>query len=512
MTGTDLVGLLLTKLETAGVRLWAQDGTIHYDGPSNALPAAVLDELRGHRQELLHRLAPSAAPADAPPVIQAGTEHLRMWRSMQTVQRPEVWTNSFYTHTGVRLDADALRGAMDDVVARHESLRAGFAETEDGSLGMSIHPSATGRVEILDAEPEELSDAQGIHARCLRFAAQPLDLTSPPLLRLGVLRHARDGRPDDVLALVFHHLIADGVTLEILGDELGTCYRARLAGEICELPAPQPFSGFLEEERRWIETELTAAVDTRAAQLGTSTAVLAFPEDPDAEPDSTENVSFITLSEQDSVLFTDAVKRARLSEFAVMLAALNVLMTEITGESDYVLAVSAACRVPEYAETVGLVRRHVPVRLRAQAGDSWTDLARRALDDLGQALAYPLLSLEALRERWTPGAAADFPQLVVTHLPEMRLGIDLGGGPTLWEECPLPGARAGIGMIMRKDAGRVSGGFEIAGSLASAQTRERWLERYARLLVEAARDMDAAIPPHNHAAAPSALSAAGGTL
>ncbi|MFJ6737398.1 condensation domain-containing protein [Streptomyces sp. NPDC091279] len=502
------LGSLLAELESAGVRLWARDGAVHYDGPSTALPTGVLDELRAQRPELLRRLTASAQGVT---VVPAGAEHLRMWRSMRTVSRPEVWINSFSAHTGARIDVDVLRAAMDDVVARHESLRAGFAEGEDGGLGMSVHPSASARVEILDADPAELSNEQGIHARCLRFAGEPLDLTRPPLLRLGVLRHERDGRADDVLALAFHHLIADGVTLEILGDELGARYRARLKGEPGELPPAQPYSGFLEQERRWIETELDEAVETRAAHLGTACAVLTFPEDPDADPESTDNVSFLTLDDADSALFTEAVRRARLSEFAVMLAALNVLMTEVTGASDYVLAVSAACRVPEFAETVGLVRRHVPVRLRALAGDSWADLARRALDDLGEAMAYPLLSLEALRERWAPGGAADFPQLVVTHLPEMRLGVDLGDGLVLWEECPLPGARAGIGMIMRKDAGRVSGGFEIAGALASARTRQRWLDRYGALLVEAARDLDAPLPPHPRAAGPAPLSTAGGT-
>lgn len=84
--------------------------------------------------------------------------------------------------------------------------------------------------------------------------------------------------------------------------------------------------------------------------------------------------------------------------------------------------------------------------------------------------------------------------MVVTHLPEMRLGVDLGGGPVLWAECPLPGARAGIAMVMRKDSGRISGGFEIAGSLAGPRTRQLWLDRFTRLLVEAAQDMDAPIP------------------
>jgi hypothetical protein len=499
VTATDSVGRLLAGLAAADVRLWADDGSVHYDGPAAALPAPVLGELRRHRREILRRLTTPTEVRTVP----AGTEHVRMWRSVRTVARPEVWTNSFYTHTRTRLDVPTLRQAADDVVARHESLRAGFAEDADGCLELTIYQGVRSRVELLATEPGETSDPQRLYDRCLRFAAEPLDLAAPPLLRLGVVRHDGDDGPDDVLALAVHHLVADGVTLEVLGDELGACYQARTRGGIPELPEPQSFVGFLEYERRWAETELPATLDARVTQLGGASALLTFPPDPEADPDSIDNVSFVALDEKESALFTSAVRRARVSEFAVMLAALNVLVADLTGERDFVLAVSAACRVPEYAETVGLVRRHLPVRLRAEPGDSWTELARRALDALGQALEHPLLSLGAVRDRWAPEGADDFPQLVVTHLPEMRLGVDLGGGPVLWEECPLPGARAGIGMVMRKDAGRISGGFEIAGALAGPETRRRWLDRFARLLVEAAQDMNAPVPsPSCGASAP----------
>lgn len=493
MTGPDPVDRMLDELLAAGVRLWARDGSIHYDGPADALPTPTLDRLRTRKDELLRRLTAPAPGDDGIRTVPAGTEQARMWRSMRDLDHPEVWINSFYTHTGVRLDLTALRDAAADLAARHESLRAGFAE-QDGALTMSVHPAASARVALLDTEPGEADDPRRLHDRCLRFAAEPLDLTRPPALRLGIVRKEREGRPDDILAVAFHHIIADGVTLEVLGEELGVCYRARLRGESPHLAAPQSFLGFLEAELRWRETELEDTLRSRVAQLGDATAVLTFPEDPEADPEATDNVSFTTLGEAHSELFVQAVQRARLSEFSLMLAALNVLVSGITGDSDFVLGVSAACRIPEYAETVGLVRRHVPVRLRAQEGDTWADLSRRCLDALGEALEHPLLSLDEICDRWAPESTAEFPQLVVTHLPEMRLGVDLGGGLALWEECPLPGARAGIGMIMRKDGGLVSGGFEVAGSLAGPKTRRDWLERYAALLVEAAEDLDAPIP------------------
>lgn len=494
MTGPESPDAMLTQLGASGVRIWAEGANLHYDGPADVLTVSTLDRLRARKDELLRRLSVSGKDGSGVRTVAAGTEHARMWQSVRSIDHPEVWVNSFYLRTGLHLDVDVLRAAAGDLVSRHESLRASFGE-QDGRVTMSVHPAAAPRVALLDTAPGEADDPRRLHDRCLRFAAGPLDLSQPPLLRLGVIRKGHADGPDDVLAMAFHHIIADGVTLEVLGEELSACYRARLRGESPQLAEPQTFLGFLEAEREWRATELEGALDDRVAQLEGAAALLTFPADPEADPEATDNVSFTDLGTADSTLFVQAVQRARLSEFSVMLAALNVLMTEITGESDFVLGVSAACRIPEYAQTVGLVRRHILVRLRAEDGDTWAALSRRCLDALGDAVEYPLLSLDEIRDRWAPGSAPDFPQLVVTHLPEMSLGVDLGGGLTLWEECPLPGARAGIGMIMRKDSGVISGGFEVAGSLAGPETRRDWLDRYAGLLVDAAQDLDATIPP-----------------
>ncbi|WP_075737581.1 condensation domain-containing protein [Streptomyces acidiscabies] len=509
MTGPDTVDVLLEELGASGVRIWADGGSLHYDGPADVLTAPTLNRLRAHKDALLDRLPGPGADGGGIRTVPVGTEQARMLRSVRSLDRPEVWINSFYLHSGVRLDLDALRAAATDVAARHESLRAGFEE-RGGAFTMSVHPAAAARVTLLDTEPGEADDPGRLHERCQRFAAGPLDLTRPPLLRLGIIRREHRGRPDDVLALCFHHVIADGIALELLSEELGTCYRARLRGTSPVLPEPQSFLGFLAAERHWRETELDAALRRRCNQLGDAAPLLTFPEDAQASPDAVDNVSFTTLSEADSTLFVRAVQDSRLSDFSVMLAALNVLITEITGESDFVLGVSAACRIPEYAETVGLVRRHLPVRLRAEEGDTWTGLSRRCLDALGEALEHPLLSLDEIRDRWAPGSGDDFPQLVMTYLPEMGLGLDLGGGLTMWEECPLPGARAGITFVMRRDAGRISGGVEVAGSLAGGRTRQDWLDRDAGLLADAARNLDAPVP-RPHRTPPLSATAVGGT-
>ena len=77
----------------------------------------------------------------------------------------------------------------------------------------------------------ELAAALAAHA------SAPFDLEQGPLLRVGLFRG--EGAP--VLAVVVHHIVADGWSLGILLAELGALYAAAVRGEAAAL-APLPVS------------------------------------------------------------------------------------------------------------------------------------------------------------------------------------------------------------------------------------------------------------------------------
>ncbi|GIJ48368.1 hypothetical protein Val02_52540 [Virgisporangium aliadipatigenens] len=103
--------------------------------------------------------------------------------------------------TSAPIDAGRLQHAVDVLVERHESLRTTF-----------VHLSGTTYQRVHDAMPvpvEELPAA-------LRDFVRPFDLVEGPLLRVG----RRGGR----LMLDVHHIVADGVAVDVLLDELSTAY------------------------------------------------------------------------------------------------------------------------------------------------------------------------------------------------------------------------------------------------------------------------------------------------
>ncbi|MFD0891165.1 condensation domain-containing protein, partial [Streptosporangium algeriense] len=134
------------------------------------------------------------------------------------------------------VDADALRLAMADVVARHESLRTVFPDDDgDGDDGPWQHILRPG-----EREPElTVAVRSGTEAERLLAAEvrRPFDITGDLPLRGTLLRPAQ-GR-ETTLLLVLHHIAADGWSLTSLCRDLSRAYRARLAGTAPEF-APLP--------------------------------------------------------------------------------------------------------------------------------------------------------------------------------------------------------------------------------------------------------------------------------
>ncbi|MEU6890183.1 condensation domain-containing protein, partial [Streptomyces viridosporus] len=118
------------------------------------------------------------------------------------------------------LDTAALRAALADVVARHESLRTVFTDTEDGACQV-ILDSAVPELVVEEVAEEELP------AALARAGAYAFDLAGEIPVRGWLFRLA----PDEwVLVLVVHHIAADGWSLAPLARDLTRAYGARVEG------------------------------------------------------------------------------------------------------------------------------------------------------------------------------------------------------------------------------------------------------------------------------------------
>jgi amino acid adenylation domain-containing protein len=218
----DLGGDSLTAAEigaalhdSLGVELDMRSFARH---PTVAGMAALVGRLRGGRTGE-PRLVP--VPRNGPLPCSFAQE--RIWRF--------ALGSTSYTVSSIAalqgdVDLEAMRAALDHVVARHEPLRTTFTE-RDGMPLQVIRTMQPLEVPLTDVsvapDPEQRS------RELLReMAAQAFDLERGPLLRL---RLARLGEGDHHLLRVSHHLVSDRRSWQIFYRELAAAYAAIRRGE-----------------------------------------------------------------------------------------------------------------------------------------------------------------------------------------------------------------------------------------------------------------------------------------
>ncbi|MEU0537733.1 amino acid adenylation domain-containing protein, partial [Amycolatopsis tolypomycina] len=131
------------------------------------------------------------------------------------------------------LDAEALRLALSDVVARHEALRTRFPQ-RDGVPYQDILPAGE-----IDLPVREVADPDAALTGLVRGS---FDLEEHAPMRAELLRV---GAREHVFALVFHHIASDGWSMAPLWRDIATAYAARRSGETPQwTPLPVQYADY----------------------------------------------------------------------------------------------------------------------------------------------------------------------------------------------------------------------------------------------------------------------------
>ncbi|ROP28449.1 non-ribosomal peptide synthetase [Couchioplanes caeruleus] len=263
------------------------------------------------------------------------------------------------------LDPEALQGAVDTVVARHEALRTGLVpDAAGGARQRVLAPDAPrARVRIRHAELPG-ADAAAVDRAVRAEIETPFDLAAPPLLRALLIRL---GAEDHALVLATHHIVGDDRSLVVIVRELTAAYAALHAGHRPELP---PVGCQYPDYALWLRDRdggegLSRQRAYWAGRLDGVPDGLDLPTDrprPAAASGrgGTREHRF-PAGLRDGV---DEVCRAHgATRFAVLLAALQMLLARLTGSDDICVGSPVTTRNrPELADAVGMFVNSVPIR------------------------------------------------------------------------------------------------------------------------------------------------------
>ena len=328
----------------------------------------------------------------------------RLWFLDQLEGPGSVYTIRLPVRLSGPLDADALQAAVDQLVARHESLRTTFT-ARDGKPVQVIRPSLRIALDWQNSkDTQQADDPAALHAWVGRQAAVPFMLDTGPLLRVHVLRIA-DG--EHLLLLLCHHIIADAWSTSILFRDLAAIYDALTHDETPQLPElPVQYADYTVWQRDWLAgSELERQMEFWRGALAGAPAETALPFDRSRPPRQTYRGNRLTR-----VLplpLTGAVQQLAADHacttFMVLFAAFNVLLSRYTGQEDLCVGTPiAGRRRTELEGLIGLFANTLVLRTDLSGQPDFAELLARVRQSSLQAFAHQEMPFEKLVEELQP--------------------------------------------------------------------------------------------------------------
>ncbi|MCG0286191.1 amino acid adenylation domain-containing protein [Streptomyces sp. PSAA01] len=243
-----------------------------------------------------------------------------------------------------QLDAAALQAALQALVERHESLRTSFTDSEHGPRQW-VHSSGQVVLQRIDLTALAGTEADERRDVLLREQAlKPFQLTQAPLLRALLITESAE---EQVFALTLHHIVADGLSCEILARELSLLYAGRTAGRIAALPPLSlHYADFAAWQKRWLGTEAARhqLEYWRSALSGLGRLQLPLTRPRPSRPSARSASVGFRLDPRTEAAVRDIARRNRSTLFMALLAAFTVVLRGHTGQDDIAVGTPVAGR------------------------------------------------------------------------------------------------------------------------------------------------------------------------
>jgi aryl carrier-like protein len=280
------------------------------------------------------------------------TDHLplsfaqeRLWWPEQLNPSSSLFNLPFTVHLTGELDIPALERSLNELVRRQAALRTTFDIVEDRPIQI-VHPTLNLSLPIVDlrslCEPEQQTEVQRLSQQ---EAQESFDLVWGPLVQTTLLRLRED---QYILLVTLHHLISDGSSMVIFGQDLGAIYQAFSQGQPSPLPElPIQYADFVVWQRQWLQGEVLATLQSYWQQrLGAHLVVPELRTDRPrpAVPTFRGAVQSFQISETLSAQLKALSQQAGCTLFMLLLAALQILLHHHTGQLNFSIGTAIANR------------------------------------------------------------------------------------------------------------------------------------------------------------------------
>jgi condensation enzyme len=294
-----------------------------------------------------------------------------------------------------RVDAEALRLALADVVERHEALRT-VLNLENGGGTQSVVPARQPELQVIDLDGSPGVDRdRRAEQLWIETEARPFPVNEVPLLR-AVL--GRFDEQDSVLLLAANHTATDVWSAQVIMRDLAECYAARAAGDEPRLPEVTQYRDYIAAQQEEAAGPAVAASRAywREALRGARILVVPTRRDEQEAPATSYHRSLTDAHLRAEV--SRVARETHSSPFMVLLAAFAVFVNRRTQATDITVPTFGTGRSPGFQSTVGSFFNFVPLRVDLAGCRTFRDVVARTRTACVGAFTHELPLLHVLAE------------------------------------------------------------------------------------------------------------------
>jgi iturin family lipopeptide synthetase A len=282
------------------------------------------------------------------------------------------------------LNLPRLEHALTTLVARHPALRTRFAVEED-ILMQRIEPVVPFTITVFECTAQEITQQ-------LAAFVQPFKLTTTPLFRTGLLHVENEHH---VLIMDAHHIVVDGLSLNILAQQLMACYAGKALPDI----GADMLDHAAAEAAYLLSSNCRRDAEYWLSIFQSVPEPLQLPVD-HARPLRRRHRGADLMGKLNSVAtarLKAAARTHKMSLFPLLLTLYATLLHRICAQDDIVIGLPVGGRNdPRFGNTVGMLASTLPLRLVATPEESLGTCARNYQKTFLTALGHQAYPLEAL--------------------------------------------------------------------------------------------------------------------
>ncbi|MED1944045.1 MULTISPECIES: tyrocidine non-ribosomal peptide synthetase TycB [Brevibacillus] len=382
------------------------------------------------------------------------------------------------------LNVPQLEHAISSLVNRHESLRTSF-HTINGEPVQRIHPECKLPITYMAATEDRLNQV-------ITDFMRPFDLQKAPLSRVGLVKL---GERRHVLIIDMHHIISDGVSSQIILNDLAQLYQDK------SLPEQRiQYKDFAVWEKGLAQTDEYRKQEAYwTERFAGEIPVLNLPLDysrPSVQ--SFEGERYLFRSEKQLL---DGLQRVAAETgttlYMVLMAAYHVLLAKYSGQEDMVVGTVTAGRThPDTESITGMFVNTLAMRNQPVATKSFKQFLREVKDNTLAAFEHGEYPFEELVEKLAVSRNRSRNPLfdtlfILQNMDANPIKIE---GMTVTPYVPEGKmAKFDLSLEASQDHAGLMFCFEFCTKLFKQETIERMSRHYIQILQEVIRNTDLAL-------------------